>query len=69
MTNSDARDRDENAWNVLSLWFFRDLSKEQRGKLFTLWLGQKAANEANTHGIQRRLLRRLAARLHVAGRE
>jgi len=51
--------RAERSMDALQLWFFRDLSDDQRSKLFALWLGKEAAQEANSHIIQRRLLHRL----------
>ncbi len=49
------------AWDRLKLWFFRETTNEQRGKLFSLfgW----PADQAKTHAIQERLLRRVIAAL------
>lgn len=43
--------RAEEAKRKLGLWFFRDLSDEQRGKLFGLF-GMTDAQKSTNHGYQ-----------------
>lgn len=44
---------------ALELWFFRELSDEQRRSLFRLAYGDRYASEATMHSHQRLLLRRV----------
>lgn len=44
--------------DAIELWFFSDLSEEQRTGLIYLVFGEKIAAEAKNHGLQRICLRR-----------
>ncbi|MEQ5789050.1 hypothetical protein J3454_14230 [Erythrobacter sp. NFXS35] len=46
---------------AIELWFFRDLSDEQRRALIGLALGKGCADEATNHSWQRLCLRRILA--------
>ena len=48
---------------AIELWFFRDLSDEQRRSLIRLTLGQGCADEAANHGLQRLCLKRITTAL------
>lgn len=48
---------------AIELWFFRDISDEQRGQLIALCLGRKVADEAKCHNWQRICLKRIIRNL------
>lgn len=51
------------AAKAIELWFFRDISDEQRGQLIALCLGRKVADEAKCHNWQRICLKRIIKNL------
>jgi len=66
--NDTTADLEQRALHGFKLWFFRDLSDDQRIGLFRLALGDGIAREATNHGLQRHALRALFAAFRDAER-
>ena len=63
VTQAEARAED-----ALDLWFFKDLSDDQRRSLFYHVFGDKIAEEAKSHGLQRLCLKRIVMQIGETAR-